>query len=223
MKTDDVPAGAVIALATGELMVTARRLTARLPRLNASAPSQVAAAVAVVRAGVAGIWPKIPPEAARDVMVTAAGMACAAGVTTVPGPITEMLPGELHAAGGMLALTAEWRAETYPSDRHAGVPMRPGIAMPPPLALASSVAFDRAEDRETCSSVSVLLTLAHLAIPGRVSLSDAEADRLAGHQGADGYYREDDEPEPEEYDPGPECDDAGGMSEYRHAWPEEGR
>ena len=181
MNRDDVQAGAVIALATGELMVTARRLTARrltarLPRLNESAPSQVAAAVAVVRAGVAGIWPKIPPEAARDVMVTAAGMACAAGVTTVPEPITEMLPGQLDAAGGILALTAEWRAETYPGDRHAGVPMGPGVAMPPPLALASSVAFDRAEDRETCSSVPVLLTLAHLAIPGRVSLSDAEAE-----------------------------------------------
>lgn len=27
----------------------------------------------------------------------------------------------------------------------------------------------------------------------------------------------DDEPEPEPYDPGPECDDEGGMSEYRHA------
>ena len=34
-------------------------------------------------------------------------------------------------------------------------------------------------------------------------------------QAADGHYREDDEPEPEEYDPGPEADDAGGMSEYR--------
>jgi hypothetical protein len=28
-----------------------------------------------------------------------------------------------------------------------------------------------------------------------------------------------DEPEPEEYDPGPEVDDEGGMSEYRHALP----
>lgn len=26
-----------------------------------------------------------------------------------------------------------------------------------------------------------------------------------------------DEPEPEDYDPGPECDDQGGMSEYRYA------
>jgi hypothetical protein len=30
---------------------------------------------------------------------------------------------------------------------------------------------------------------------------------------------EQDEPEPEEYDPGPEIDDEGGMSEYRHALP----
>ena len=28
---------------------------------------------------------------------------------------------------------------------------------------------------------------------------------------------EDDEPEPDEYDPGPEVDDEGGMSEYRYA------
>jgi hypothetical protein len=30
---------------------------------------------------------------------------------------------------------------------------------------------------------------------------------------------EQDEPEPEEYDPGPEIDDEGGMSEHRHALP----
>lgn len=29
------------------------------------------------------------------------------------------------------------------------------------------------------------------------------------------------EPEPEEYDPGPEVDDEGGMSEYRYVWPGE--
>jgi hypothetical protein len=30
-----------------------------------------------------------------------------------------------------------------------------------------------------------------------------------------------DEPEPEGYDPGPEIDDVGGMSEYRYPWPED--
>lgn len=31
----------------------------------------------------------------------------------------------------------------------------------------------------------------------------------------------DDGPDPEEYDPGPECDDEGGMSEYRYVLPED--
>lgn len=33
---------------------------------------------------------------------------------------------------------------------------------------------------------------------------------------ADAELEEFEEPEPEEYDPGPECDDEGGMSEYRY-------
>jgi hypothetical protein len=33
----------------------------------------------------------------------------------------------------------------------------------------------------------------------------------------DGHGDLADEPEPAEYDPGPECDDEGGMSEYRYA------
>ncbi len=70
MNRNDMPTGAAAALATGELMVTARRLTALLPRLGESTPEQAAAAAAVVRAGIAEIWPKVPPEAARDVMVT---------------------------------------------------------------------------------------------------------------------------------------------------------
>jgi hypothetical protein len=32
---------------------------------------------------------------------------------------------------------------------------------------------------------------------------------------------EPDEPEPDEYEPGPECNDQGGMSEERHARPDE--
>jgi hypothetical protein len=218
MNRDDVPTGAAVALATGELMVTARRLTARLPRLDESAPGQLAAAAAVVRAGVAEIWPKVPPEAARDVMVTSAEMACEAGVTTVPEPVAEMLPGELDGAEGMLTLTAEWRAETYPSDRRAGVPMGPGVSMPPPVAFASSVAFDRGEDRETLSSLSMLLTLAHLSLPrpeGQdepIRVGDPDGD-VWGDDYAD--------PGPDDHDPGPEVDDEGGMSEYRYVLPED--
>ena len=223
MNRDDVPAGAVIALATGELMVTARRLTARLPRLQrvSTEPGRRRG-----RRGARGRRRDLAEDPARS-GPRRDGDGCGDGLRGRGNHRARAdyrdAPRPAGRRRGILALTAEWRAETYPGDRRAGVPMGPGVAMPPPLALASSVAFDRAEDRETRSSVPVLLTLAHLAIPGRVSLSDAEADWLAGHQGADGYYREDDEPEPEEYDPGPECGDAGGMSEYRHAWPEEGR
>jgi len=55
-----------------------------------------------------------------------------------------------------------------------------------------------------------------LAISGDlVEAFEAFADAIAGTLG------DEPEPEPEEYDPGPEVDDEGGMSEYRHAWPGE--
>jgi hypothetical protein len=38
--------------------------------------------------------------------------------------------------------------------------------------------------------------------------------------GGPGPY-EPEEPEPEDYDPGPEADDEGGMSEYRYVQPED--
>lgn len=159
MNRDTLPGPGSVALATGELMVTARRLTARLPRLAESSPEQLAAAVAVVRAGVLELWPQVMPEAARDVMLTCAETACEAGVREVPGAVADMLPGELDGAAGMLELTAEWIA--------AGRPERAAGGFAPPYAFASSVAFDRDEDTETLASVSVLLTLAHLALPVR--------------------------------------------------------
>jgi TolA-binding protein len=58
-----------------------------------------------------------------------------------------------------------------------------------------------------------------------------EADQAAADLAESGYdrhgrdcqcpYCSTDEPEPEEYDPGPEADDEGGMSEYRYLLPEE--
>ncbi len=45
-----------------------------------------------------------------------------------------------------------------------------------------------------------------------VGLAQAVSEWAAAHPQAG----PDDEPEPEEYDPGPEVDDEGGMSEYRH-------
>jgi hypothetical protein len=58
-----------------------------------------------------------------------------------------------------------------------------------------------------------------------------EADLAAADLAESGYdrhgrdcqcsYCATDEPETDKYDPGPEVDDEGGMSEYRHAWPGE--
>jgi predicted nucleic acid-binding Zn-ribbon protein len=47
-----------------------------------------------------------------------------------------------------------------------------------------------------------------------------EADLAAADLAASGYDRYD-EPEPDDYDPGPEVDDEGGMSEYRYTLPED--
>ncbi len=44
-----------------------------------------------------------------------------------------------------------------------------------------------------------------------------EADLAAADLAESGYGWHEEEPEPAEYDPGPEADDEGGMSEYRHA------
>lgn len=45
-----------------------------------------------------------------------------------------------------------------------------------------------------------------------VDLAQAVGERAAAHPHAEPI----EEPEPEQYDPGPEVDDEGGMSEYRH-------
>lgn len=55
--------------------------------------------------------------------------------------------------------------------------------------------------------------LAELVADGVIT--QAQADDIAAS------WQEQDEPEPPEWDPGPEVDDEGGMSEYRHLAPEE--
>jgi chromosome segregation ATPase len=48
--------------------------------------------------------------------------------------------------------------------------------------------------------------------------------REAAERGREPVYGppdDEDEPKPAEYDPGPEIDDEGGMSEYRYLWPED--
>lgn len=195
MNRDDLPSGLDVALAFGELMVLGRRTVAALP------PDTVpAAAVAAVRDAVGQLWPKVTPEAARDVLVSAAKLACEHGVTELPAAVVDQYGArQLDGADGMLELTGEWIA--------AGRPAPSNGPFTPPIALASSVAFDRDEDAETLTSVAALLALSHLALAGQYArLEDAEPA----------------EPEPsEDYDPGPEIDDEGGMSEYRYVLPDD--
>ena len=64
-------------------------------------------------------------------------------------------------------------------------------------------------------------------VTGRIGALEAQTPQArqlqmeAGPAAADlaesGYGWHEEEPEPAEYDPGPEADDEGGMSEYRHA------
>src|SRR5260221_6215101 len=140
-------------------MATARRLTARLPRLPDSTPQQVAAAVAVVRAGIGQLWPQVPPEAVCAVLLAAAELAVVAGVSAVPqAAAAGFAAGHLDGADGMLQLTGEWLAAGRPRRRPRGV-------FAPPFAFATSVAFDRDADDQTLTSLAVLLTLAHLVFP----------------------------------------------------------
>lgn len=177
----------MVALATGELMVAARRTVTALP-----ADAAPAAVVAEIRSALGQLWPRVPPEAVREVLISAAELAAELGVTQMPDDLSvelaERYPGQLDGADGMLELTAEWIT--------AGKPTRPG-GFTPPTAFASSVAFDRAEDEETLTSLAALLAVSHLALAEREA---AESEP---------------EPEPDDYDPGPEVDDEGGMSEYR--------
>lgn len=171
MNRDDLPTAAAIAVATGELMVAARR-TVR-PGMD------LAAAVTEVRAAVTALWPGVMPEAARDVMATAAQMACQYGVTDLPaGLLDHYWSGQLDSAEGLLQLAREHAAADWPASWPEPQPGPPGQL----LAFASSVAFDRAEDEETLTSLSALLALAHLELANREAHQAAD---LAAHQAAE--------------------------------------
>lgn len=156
MKRDPAPGPGVVALATGELMVAARRTVAALP------DTTPAAVVAELRSALGQLWPRVPPEAVRDVLISAAELAADLGITQMPDDLSvelaELYPGQLDGADGMLELTAEWIT--------AGKPTGPG-GFTPPVAFASSVAFDRAEDEETLTSLAALLAVSHLALAER--------------------------------------------------------
>jgi hypothetical protein len=158
MDRDNPPVGVTVALQTAELLTLARRATMGLPRLAEQTPEGLRSAVQVMEIRLAEVWPHVVPETARDVMLAAARIACDARLRQVPEAILEAFPNtQTMTADAVLELTAEWVDAGEPD---------PGAGFTPPVAYASSAAFDRDEDEETLVSLAVLLTLAHLAIPG---------------------------------------------------------
>lgn len=108
------------------------------------------AAVASVRAAVLPLWSRTVPEAARDVLVACADLAVTRHVVAVPDELDESL-----IASEILDLTAGWVADKRPAPA--------GGRFTPPVAYASSCAFDRDEDAVVLDAVCLLLALAHPA------------------------------------------------------------
>jgi hypothetical protein len=153
MNRDTVPSGAAVAVMFGELMVAGKRAAIGAPDLTA--------ATAAVAAAIKPLWPHATPEAVRDVMMTCVELAHRNG-TTLPAGIEDT------NVAGLLELAAGWHA--------AGNPDPPQSPAAPPVAFASSVAFDRDEDAETFGSVALLLALAHLGGPGHDAVGEYEPD-----------------------------------------------
>jgi hypothetical protein len=109
-----------------------------------------AAAVMAVRAALGSLWPHMTPEAARIALASAATMAWEAGAASIPEPVADPL------AAAMLTATGEWH-------RTRTVGLDTGAALPPPLALASTAAYDRNQD-DTLTGLATLLAVAHLVV-----------------------------------------------------------
>jgi hypothetical protein len=145
MDRDTPPDGLVAALMFGELMAAGRRAAI-------AAPGDLAEAAAAVQAALTPLWPRVVPEAARDVLITCAQIAVGRGVTELPPAVSNI------TAATMLELTAGWVAAGSPD---------PAARFTPPAAYASSAAFDRSEDAETFAAVALLMAVAHPAAPAR--------------------------------------------------------
>lgn len=136
MKRDPAPGPAEVALATAEMLTGARRAT--------SPGADPVAARNAIRDALTPMWPRVSPEAVRDVLVTAAELAWQRGARSLPD--------------GLADQTAEWLLEMTGQD---DVPEAGAIGSA--RAFASSVAFDRDEDAETFATVAVVLAVAETA------------------------------------------------------------
>ncbi len=153
MNRDLPPTGPMVALMFAELMATGRRAAIT------QEPGLPAEAAAAVQAALTPLWPRVAPEAARDVLITCAQIAVNHGITRLPVGIDNI------TAATMLELTAGWVAAGSPD---------PGARPTPPAAYASSAAFDRDEDADTFAAVALLLVIAHPSVP---DLDDDEDGR----------------------------------------------
>jgi hypothetical protein len=141
MDRDTPPDNRVAALMFGELMAAGKRAAT-------AGPGGLAAAAAAVQAAITPLWPRVVPEAARDVLVACAELAVTRGVTALPAGIAD------ETAAGILELAA---ASSSPALVGGFIPH---------VAYASSAAFDRDEDAATLSAVALLIAVAHPAAPG---------------------------------------------------------
>jgi hypothetical protein len=97
---------------------------------------------------------------ARDVLVACAQVAVSRGITALPADIED------ETAVSMLELTAAQPASGSPGTAGGSAP---------PVAYASSAAFDRDENAATLSAIALLMALAHPAA-GVVPPEDLPAD-----------------------------------------------
>lgn len=149
MNRDSTPTPAAITMATTELFLVVRRTW---HKLAANYGLTMATAVGPMAVALGEFWPSTPPESARDALCISARAAVIGGITKVPMQDADL------TASTLLELTADWLAAN-PGHEVTGAPIGPPGN--PPLAFASSCAFDR--DEETLRSLAVLCVLAEMA------------------------------------------------------------
>jgi hypothetical protein len=158
MDRDSPPDPVMTALMFGELMAVGRRAAVY-------GPGDLAGAAAAVRAAVLPLWPRVSPEAVRDVLVSCAELAAAAGAGLPDDDADGVDARGMITARDTLELAAGHAAAGSPSKRFA-----------PHVAYASSAAFDRDEDAATLDAVCVLIALAHPAGSAGMPADPADED-----------------------------------------------
>lgn len=111
MDRDTPLDGLAVALMFGEMMAAGKRAAV-------TAPGDLAAAAAAVRAAITPLWPQVVPEAARDVLVACGQLAVTRGITALPAGIED------ETAAAMLELAAAQPASGSPPPGGGFAPAR---------------------------------------------------------------------------------------------------